>query len=111
MGFSLILTQESSRMIFLLASQVGVESKTAHGSQDPRRDRIALLISQSRGERRVFWICCASRAAKSNQKGGEEEVCPVDCPQRCALGGPPYWEEVLALLGLSKGIAVSFRPE
>lgn len=91
MGFSPILTQQSSRMIFPLASQAGIEPKTMHRSQDPDSMKLLLLISPSGGRRkRVVWTCCASNTAKHKQSQGRRTGSgpggyPIYCGQVVAL--------------------------
>ena len=101
MGLSLILTQQSSRMIFSLARQAGTEPKAAHRSQDPERDGIALLISQSERGKRVFWLCCVSGTSKHNGKGREGREGSGGSPRGTPFApqGQPCWEEAVALAG------------
>lgn len=71
MGFSQILTQQSSRLIFLLASQAGNEPTAVHRPQDLERDGIALLISPSeRGE--CLGVAVPAKLQNTNNGKGEE---------------------------------------
>lgn len=90
LGFSLTLTQQSSRMISPLASQTAVESKAAHRSQAPERDGTALLISQSRGEKKRKSVldllcqqCFKAQSSGRRRGGGSGGFTPS---QGCHLG-------------------------
>lgn len=98
LGFSLTLTQQSSRMISPLASQTAVESKAAHRSQAPERDGTALLISQSRGEKKKKE--CSGFAVPTVLQSTiirQEKRRWVRWIH--ALSGLPSWEELVALPG------------
>lgn len=109
-GFSLILTQQSSRMIFPLASQAAFEPKPARRSPDPERNRTALLISQSGGgQKSVLDLLCQqgfkAQSLGRRRGGGSGGFTPWE---GCHIGR--RWWSFLASV-LSRGTATSSRRE